>query len=46
MMKFHRTLSEAFSDERAYCIEGPRGRRCGFYLKPRQWWARIWSIFK
>ena len=40
-MRFSRSLSDAFSDERAFCIEGPRGLRSGFYLRRRPWWLRL-----
>jgi hypothetical protein len=46
IMRYARSLSEAFRDEMAYCIEGPRGQRMGFYVKRRPWWWRIWRIFK
>ena len=40
---YPRSLSAAFSDERAWCIEGPRGQRMALRIKTRQsLLARIW----
>lgn len=44
-MRFYRTLSEAFSDERAWCIESPRGIKSGFYLCKRSWLQRVLMFF-
>lgn len=44
-MRYARSLSEAFSDERSYCIEG-NGFKSGFYLRRRSWWERLMSWFK
>jgi hypothetical protein len=39
-MKFSRTLSEAFADERAYFMWDKRGRPV-IFLKRRSWWERF-----
>jgi hypothetical protein len=39
-MKFSRTLSEAFADERAYSIFDERGKPV-IFLKRRSWWQRL-----
>jgi hypothetical protein len=44
-LRFSRTLSEAFSDERAYFMWDKRGKPV-IFLKRRSWLERLWSIFK
>lgn len=40
---YPRSLSAAFPDERAWCIEGPRGGRMALRIKTRlSLWQRIW----
>jgi hypothetical protein len=44
-LRFSRTLSEAFGDERAYAMWDKRGKPV-IFLKRRSWLERLWSIFK
>jgi hypothetical protein len=50
IMRYARSLSEAFRDEMAYCIEGPRGERLGYYTRRMTIIQRvtglIWRWFK
>jgi hypothetical protein len=45
IIRWSRTLSDAFKDERSYCIFDDRGRPLSIFVKRRPLWWRIWRFF-